>query len=409
MKRIVVLFLALSLVVSLFGCKQSDTNQNAVTDTLSTGIEKPTEEPVVLKSYTVSDEEAAAARMEIVATVGDEPLTNGVLQLCYWMGIYTFMNSSYGQYPSLFGLDYALPLDKQESPEKGVSWQEIFLEDALSTWHLYQAVALEFKRQGMDLPKDLQTELDETSKLLEETAKKNGFATPDDMIRSEAGAGCTAEDYLTYNETYYYYWAFATHISENTKVTQEDIEAYFLKNEESLAESKITKDSGNVFGVRHILISPEGGTKEGDKTIYSEAEWEACRVKAQSLLDQWAAGEATEASFAKLAGEHSTDPGSKDAGGLYEDLDKNTNFVEPFKNWYLAEGRQVGDYGLVKTDYGYHIMYLSSIEAKWIAHCRDSIISEAIDEAMKAAQEAYPMDTDFDKIVLGEVKLIKKS
>ncbi len=406
MKRIIALLLALALAVSMVGCKQTEEPSQTTTSTAPSNPEGPVE----FKSYTVTDEEAAAARQEIAATVGDVPLTNGVLQLSYWMGIYAFMNSEYGAYPSLYGLDYTKPLDEQESLEKGTSWQEFFLEDALSTWHLYQAMASAAAAAEIPLSQDLQAQLEELPELLAESAKKEGFDSVDAMIQADAGTGCIGEDYITYTEAYYRYLSYVMHITDTTEVTQADIDAYFAAHEKELSESKITKDSGNVYGVRHILIEPKSSSKdENGKAVYTDEDWEACRVEAQSLLDQWAAGEATEDSFAKLAGEHSTDPGSKDNGGLYEDLDKDTNFVEPFKDWYLDKDRQVGDTGLVKTDYGYHIMYLSSMEAQWIAHCRDSIISDAISEVIEAAQEDYPLSADYDKIVLGEVKLVEES
>jgi parvulin-like peptidyl-prolyl isomerase len=35
--------------------------------------------------------------------------------------------------------------------------------------------------------------------------------------------------------------------------------------------------------------------------------------------------------------------------------------VEEFEDWCFADGRQVGDTGIVKTTYGYHLIYFSSI------------------------------------------------
>ena len=70
-------------------------------------------------------------------------------------------------------------------------------------------------------------------------------------------------------------------------------------------------------------------------------------------------GEATEASFAALATEHSDDPGSVDAGGLYENINVDTNFVENFLNWAMAPHKP-GDVEIVETEYGCHIMYYSS-------------------------------------------------
>lgn len=40
--------------------------------------------------------------------------------------------------------------------------------------------------------------------------------------------------------------------------------------------------------------------------------------KAQDILDEWKAGDATEDSFAALANEYSQDPGSNTTGGLNE-------------------------------------------------------------------------------------------
>jgi hypothetical protein len=123
---------------------------------------------------------------------------------------------------------------------------------------------------------------------------------------------------------------------------------------------KVTKESGKLVDVRHILIKPTGGTlsADGKTTTYSEEEWNTCRDKAQAILDAWLAGEADEDAFAALATEKTEDAGSKKSGGLYENVWKGKMATE-FNDWCFDEARQVGDYGLVKTSYGYHIMFFS--------------------------------------------------
>lgn len=414
MKKLIAMLLAFALTLALFGCGsgEQDGGKKPSSSGSSTTPSNPSGDsaPVEFKSYSGTDEQAIAASSENVATVGDVALTNGQLQLYYWMGVYSFMSGEYGSYASFLGLDYTQPLDKQAVSGSDESWQEFFLDDALATWHTYQSLALVAKEEGLKLPESLQKDLDGLYELLEKSAKEEKYESVDAMIQADAGAGCTADDYIVYTEAYYYYMAYLMDKSEKMKITQEDIDEYFEKNKDKLKESSITKESGDVYDVRHILISPKGGTKD-DKgnTTYSEAEWEACRAEAQALLDKWAAGEATEEAFAKLAMEHSADPGSKEEGGLYDDLTKDTSFVQPFKDWYLDESRQVGDTGLVKTDYGYHIMYFSAVEPQWIAHCRDSIIGDTLSAAITAAQEKYPIEVDYDKIVLAVVTLMDES
>ena len=357
-------------------------------------------------SYTVSAGKAFQNKDKVIATVGGNQLTNGQLQIYYWVNIYDYLEN-YGYYAIYNGLDYTKPLDQQTCPEmKDGTWQQYFLEDALMTWHKYQALALEAQEKGIKLPEDLRQTLDNLRATMSETALKNGFSSLDGLIQSDMGPGCTFEDYQAYMEVYCAGYSYFNDIYTAIEITKERMEEYFTAHEEELKTAGITKDSGKQYDVRHILIEIEGGTKNTDgTTTYTDAEWEACRVKAQQLLDQWLAGEHTEESFAKLAQEHSADTGSSTNGGLYSGLDKNTNFVQSFKDWYLDETREKGHYGLVKSEYGYHIMYFSGAEEKWETRCRNGILTEEAEKILTGVVEKYPMEVTYKDIVLGAVDL----
>lgn len=110
--------------------------------------------------------------------------------------------------------------------------------------------------------------------------------------------------------------------------------------------------------VRHILISFEGGTKDDKGNVtYSVAEKTAAKEKAEKLLQEWKDGEATEESFIALVEKNTGDSGSAKTGGLYEDIHRNSNYMEGFRDWAVDSTRKAGDTGVVETDYGYHIMY----------------------------------------------------
>ncbi len=140
------------------------------------------------------------------------------------------------------------------------------------------------------------------------------------------------------------------------------------------------KDYLTQVDIRHILIMPEGGTKseDGKTTVYSDAEWEACRQKAQAVYDEYLNGKKTEEAFGILAQKYSKD-GNASEGGIYTDVEKNS-MVEAFDEWIFDESRKEGDTGLVKTPYGYHVMYF--------VHRDDEVNNWAFDPARKYGEYA---------------------
>lgn len=128
--------------------------------------------------------------------------------------------------------------------------------------------------------------------------------------------------------------------------------------------------------VRHLLVQFEGGTtdKDGNKT-YSDTEKAATKAEAERLLQVWKDGAATEESFIELVKEHTDDAGSKETGGLYEDIHPASGYVDSFKAWSLDVDRKPGDTGVIISDYGYHVMYYVADDALTY---RDYMISETL-------------------------------
>lgn len=118
--------------------------------------------------------------------------------------------------------------------------------------------------------------------------------------------------------------------------------------------SRDTNDYQTV-NVRHILTQVE---KSGEDDTATNADWEACSEKMDDIVAEWEASDMTEETFAELANTYSDDSGSNTNGGLYENGYKG-QWVTEFEDWCFAENRQIGDYGVIKTDYGYHLMYFS--------------------------------------------------
>lgn len=358
-------------------------------------------------SYTVEDAEAVDSNQTVVATIGDRELTNGELQIYYWETVYNFLNDNY-YYLSYYGLDLETPLSEQPYPgDETKTWQQYFLENALSTWQRYTTLQLLAQEDGFAVDSDMQEFLDGLPETAQTNAAYYGYETAQEWLEADCGAGVTLEGYYNYIAAYYEGTSYLTSRYEELSPTAEDVEAYFQENEEIFTSAGVTKDSGNYYDVRHILIEIEGGTEDEDgNVVYSDEEWDTCRQKAQELLDLWAAGEATEDSFAELAAEHSADGGSALDGGLYTDLTADTNFVDEFKDWYLNESNQPGSTGLVKSVYGYHVMYQCAIRPIWFETAEEELLTDRISDLIEQGMEKYPMEVTYKHIVLGEKELV---
>lgn len=406
-KRTLALLLALTLAISMAGCKEEfvhPTSPNATADTT------PTEpEGVHIKeSYTVTDQQAQAMAQNVVATIGDVQLTNGLFHAYYWMAVRSFMDA-YGSTALFMGLNFTKPLDIQHY-DASTSWQQYFVADGLRVWHRYQAMALMAEQKDIPMNDAIQKELDNLYQTLEASLNKSGYATVEELIQGQMGAGCTYDDYYRYTEVFYRGFSYFEHQYDKLSFTQAEIDKYFAENQTALEEEGIKKDGSLACTLRHILIRPTGGkTDDEGNTTYTDAQWEAARAQAQALLDQWLAGEATEESFAKLAKEHSDDDTSKADGGLYEGLYSESNQPEEIKDWYLAEGRKAGDYTLVKSEYGYHILRVSQMEELWVYFCRSILMENAQANIINEALTAFPAEINYENIGLASVTLVAAS
>ena len=71
----------------------------------------------------------------------------------------------------------------------------------------------------------------------------------------------------------------------------------------------------------------------------------------------------------------------------------------------MDESREVGDYGLVQTEYGYHIMYFSGSEPIWYATAESDIVEERASSLIPGCIERNPAEIDYSAIVLGLLDL----
>ena len=153
-----------------------------------------------------------------------------------------------------------------------------------------------------------------------------------------------------------------TYLEHATTSTNEDgteektVNGYYIMYFGDVNDNKFP-----LVNVRHILVTPEGGTynSQTGTTVYSEEEMATAKAEAEEMLQKFLNGDATEEIFIELAKQATDDPGSKENGGLYEDIYPG-QMVTNFNDWCFDESRKSGDTGIVESDFGYHIMYFVS-------------------------------------------------
>lgn len=358
-------------------------------------------------AYTVADDKAVKQGNDVIATINGKTLTNAELQIYYRMQVLDFLNY-YGSYTEQLGMDLSKPLSEQTCYfEKDKSWEQYLLGVAIDTWQNYQVIGLLAEEAGFELAAEWQESLDKLPEDLLAQAKEAGFDSVDALLKDVIGPVCTEALYMDYVTLSYTCNAYYNSLGEELMPTDDEIAAYFDENATTFAESGITKEMGNVADVRHILVCPKGGHTDDTTgaTVYTEDEWATCLAEAEKILDEWKNGEATEASFGELANKYTEDPGSSTTGGLYEDIAPGDSYVENFLNWTIDMNRTPGDTDIVKTEYGYHIMYYVEGEPYWVNAVGTQLLSDRITEMTDAAEEKWPMKVNYKKIAISELQL----
>lgn len=154
--------------------------------------------------------------------------------------------------------------------------------------------------------------------------------------------------------------------------------------------SPATISERKTINVRHILIAPVTDDENTAATDATTEQWNTAYDQAKEILDKFNAGDRTEDSFTALVADNSTDTGSAENGGLYENVVPG-QMVNSFSYWCFENGRKAGDTAIVKSDYGYHIMYFvgENDQSVWQYTAQQALATEDSQSAGEKLEEAY--------------------
>ncbi|HSD15268.1 MAG TPA: peptidylprolyl isomerase [Flavobacterium sp.] len=142
------------------------------------------------------------------------------------------------------------------------------------------------------------------------------------------------------------------------------------------------RQSGSSAKASHILLSYEGSKAPAAvKRTKEEA-----KAKADELLAQV---KANPGSFPMLAMMNTDDTGSKQTGGVYDNISKG-QMVKPFNDYLF--NNPVGAMAVVETEFGYHVM---RVDAKYDA-VRLATVARKIEPSESTADQIYTTATKFE-------------
>ena len=155
-------------------------------------------------------------------------------------------------------------------------------------------------------------------------------------------------------------------------------------------------DQTKTVDVRHVLITRDSVAGAIPEDASDEQVDELIKARAEELLASW---DGTEEGFAQLARDNSQDSNAAQ-GGLYTGVFQG-RMVETFNDWIFDSARRSGDSGIVRTDYGYHLMYyVADNQPQWYLSAEASLRTEdynawhdaLLEEIGEAVTEAKGMD-----------------
>lgn len=232
----------------------------------------------------------------------------------------------------------------------------------------------------------VKSSMEKDSTLTEKKAKEEAIKSYEsNVVTTVSGSDSPFDDKMNT-------WLFSddTKVGSKKYYIDEDAKYIYIV----LKTSKASVEENETYTVRHILVAPESGSNSSsstsEKTEYTDEQWAAAKKKADSILAKFNKTDKSEYEFAKLAEQYSTDSastssGSNDSfGGLYESVTLG-QMVPDFEKWSIDDSRKYGDTGIVKSDYGYHIMFFINdcpeYQSKIIAQIKSDRLSNMIDKA----------------------------
>lgn len=247
----------------------------------------------------------------------------------------------------------------------GVDAKEKAKTRALEEAQSYKIQQIKAKENNVKLEK---TEVDSINKSIDDSVKSMGRAEAEKQLKQLYGI--TVNEYKTIARDLTLVQKYMSQEQQKIEPTEDD---YKKAYESAESADKVT--------VRHILISTMG---EDKKPLPEDKQAEA-KKKADEVFEKVKAG----GDMKELAKQYSEDPGSKEKSGQYT-LGRG-EMVKEFEDWSFSA--KPGDTGIVKTEYGYHVMKKPKYD-----ELKESLKGEIVYAKYTAIVDEYKKDAKYNVV-----------
>lgn len=234
--------------------------------------------------------------------------------------------------------------------------------------------------------KDKQTTATDTTTGADDTTAEGSDTTADTTTAAgttTAGETTTASP-ADFEELSPFNQKFFSDAKENDIITDGN-KIYFVV-QPGIKNTTVSKNVAHILvGVNKVTAVGTGEAAESEADAKNEQLFADAYPTAEKILAEFNKGDKTLASFEALGNKY-----TDDSGVIYYNVKKDV-MVEEFENWIYDEARKEGDTAIVKTEYGYHVMYfigngLTAWEADAVNHKVAAEIDAAVTEQTKSIE-----------------------
>ncbi len=209
----------------------------------------------------------------------------------------------------------------------------------------------------------------------EPTEEEIAAAMAEARKKAEEAADTVAED----GEGY-------TGVNQQNTYINSLVTDFLFDESRQTGDTYIAEDTDNN---RYLIVSFDGRYRDETPTVDARVIMSAT-VDAQTILDEWKAGAATEESFIELAGKYNE-------SGAVEGLQENivtSKLSDEMKDWLNDEARQAGDTFAVNVegDANYVLYYLDESDPGWQVYIRSTLLGEAMNSYVEEISAGYAVE-----------------